>query len=93
MDELLKMYGYNNSQSATKEEEDKEEPEDVEVEPETKDPEESGKEEKGEPTKDILKTRTDDGQLQEESPIVQKGEKRSSSTPPPAKKARSELAK
>ena len=91
IEELLKMYGYNNSQPQAKdEEEDTEEQEEV---TESKDAEESDKMEKGEPTKDILKTNTDEGQEQEESPIVHKGEKRSSSPPPPAKKARSELAK
>ena len=92
IEELLKMYGYNNSQPQAKdEEEDTEEQEEV---TESKDAEESDKVEKGEPTKDIVQeNRTDEDQEQEDSVIVHKGEKRSSSTPPPAKKARSELAK
>ena len=92
IEELLKMYGYNNSQPQAKdEEEDTEEQEEV---TESKDAEESDKVEKGEPTKDIVQeNRTDEDQEQEDSAIVHKGEKRSSSTPPPAKKARSELAK
>jgi len=92
IEELLKMYGYNNSQPQAKdEEEDTEEQEEV---TESKDAEESDKVEKGEPTKDIVQeNRIDEDQVQEDSAIVHKGEKRSSSTPPPAKKARSELAK
>merc|ERR1711862_54442 len=79
IEELLKMYGYNNSQPQAKdEEEDTEEQEEV---TESKDAEVSDKVEKGEPTKDIVQeNRNDEDQEQEDSAIVHKGEKRSSST-------------
>ena len=46
--------------------------------------------EKGEPTKEAPSSVTE---AEEEPEVFSKGEKRSSSTPPPAKKSRSELAK
>lgn len=46
--------------------------------------------EKGEPTKEASSSVTE---AEEEPEVFSKGEKRSSSTPPPAKKSRSELAK
>ena len=46
--------------------------------------------EKGEPTKEASSSVTEP---EEEPEVFSKGEKRSSSTPPPAKKSRSELAK
>ena len=76
IEELLKLYGYNNSQ--------KDAPEKVNQEVEEK--ADSDQEEVTEPDAEVQA-------VQEEEVEAQKGEKRSSSTPPPSKKARSELAK
>jgi len=85
IEELLKMYGYNNPPATTEPEpkETKEIEEDIEKTDE--DPEE-----KGEPTKEPSPV---EEEVQEEPSSASKGEKRGSSSPPPAKKARSELAK
>ena len=89
IEELLKMYGYNNSQSQTKDEDTKEE-EANKIEPVDVESKESksGEEEKGEPSKES-KESVPETNVEEEP----RGEKRSSSSPPPSKKARSELAK
>merc|ERR1712119_21084 len=76
IEELLKLYGYNNSQ--------KDAPEKVNQEVEEK--ADSDQEEVTEPDAEVEA-------VQEQEVEAPKGEKRSSSTPPPSKKARSELAK
>jgi len=96
IEELLKMYGYNNSQQQESKEETKEEEEIEEV---VDDKEESApvvqltenEESKGEPTKEESPEVVPEEDEAEDK--IQRGEKRGSSTPPPAKKARSELAK
>ena len=93
IEELLKLYGYNNAASgANKGEEEKAEQEESKEEEEEEEKveivEESSKE-----TAQIVPEVEDEEIEAEPSINVQKGEKRSSSSPPPAKKARSELAK
>ena len=77
IEELLKLYGYNNAQN-------KEPAETAPKETVTKP--ESDHEESVEAESEVSPVQTNPNELQ-------KGEKRSSSTPPPSKKARSELAK
>jgi len=96
IEELLKLYGYNNAANGAA----SQEPESSQQE-ETKTEEESEKVEEveEEPTKEVAQAvpELEDEEEAESEPDtasnVQKGEKRSSSSPPPAKKARSELAK
>eukprot|EP00092_Neocalanus_flemingeri_P017459 GFUD01018887.1.p1 GENE.GFUD01018887.1~~GFUD01018887.1.p1 ORF type:complete len:469 (+),score=168.71 GFUD01018887.1:375-1781(+) len=77
IEELLKLYGYNNSQKDANEKA-------ANLEVETK--ADSDQEDIAEPDAEVLA-------VPEQEVDMQKGEKRSSSTPPPSKKARSELAK
>ena len=79
IEELLKLYGYNNSQK------DAVEKPSQEVENKT----DSDPEEVVEPDVEVEAPQTQEELVED----AQKGEKRSSSTPPPSKKARSELAK
>ena len=96
IEELLKLYGYNNAANGAA----SQDPETSQQE-ETKTEEESEKVEEveEEPTKEVAQAvpEVEDEEEAESEPDtasnVQKGEKRSSSSPPPAKKARSELAK
>jgi len=80
IEELLKLYGYNNAQKDAVEKPSQEEVE-------TKD--DSDPEEVVEPEVEVEAPQAPEELVMD----VQKGEKRSSSTPPPSKKARSELAK
>ena len=95
IEELLKMYGYGNPppDSDTKEEEEEEAEKEPEVIESNKEETEPEQEAKGEPTKETSPSSPEAVNDSEPSISVTKGEKRSSSTPPPAKKARSELAK
>jgi len=102
IEELLKMYGgasYNQpgtEDTDTKDKEEGEEEEKKEGDEETSKGETAEEEtlEKGEPTKEIsVPLLLAEVEAEEEPQFLSKGEKRSSSTPPPAKKARSELAK
>ena len=96
IEELLKMYGYGNPPPAPdpKEEEEEEEADkESEVIESNKEETEPEQEAKGEPTKETSPSSPEAVNDSEPSISVTKGEKRSSSTPPPAKKARSELAK
>ena len=79
IEELLKLYGYNNSQK------DAVEKPSQEVENKT----DSDPEEVVEPDVEVEAPQAQEELVED----AQKGEKRSSSTPPPSKKARSELAK
>ena len=96
IEELLKLYGYNNAANGAASQESESSQQE-----ETKTEEESGKVEEveDEPTKEVAQAVPeveDDEEVESEPDTVsnvQKGEKRSSSSPPPAKKARSELAK
>ena len=80
IEELLKLYGYNNSQKDAVEK-----PIQEEVENKT----DSDPEEVVEPDVEVEAPQAQEELVED----AQKGEKRSSSTPPPSKKARSELAK
>ena len=96
IEELLKLYGYNNAANGAASQESESSQQE-----ETKTEEESGKVEEveDEPTKEVAQAvpEVEDDEEAESEPDtvsnVQKGEKRSSSSPPPAKKARSELAR
>ena len=89
IEELLKMYGYNNSQTQSKEENPKEEAASkAEPEKESEENKHGEDESKGEPTKESEES-VPDAEVEDEP----RGEKRRSSSPPPSKKARSELAK
>ena len=100
IEELLKMYG-GAGYTQPQEDNDKEKEIETVVEAESEKEElieETSKvvaddvetPEKGEPTKEAPSSVTE---AEEEPEVFSKGEKRSSSTPPPAKKSRSELAK
>jgi len=92
IEELLKLYGYNNAANGP----DKGGPEQSEQEESKEEEETEDVEEVEELTKEIAQAvpEVEDEEAESEpSNNVQKGEKRSSSSPPPAKKARSELAK
>lgn len=100
IEELLKMYG-GAGYTQPQEDNAKEKEEEAGVGPEIEKEElidETSKEvtddvetpEKGEPIKEAPSSVT---AAEEEPEVFSKGEKRSSSTPPPAKKSRSELAK
>jgi len=102
IEELLKMYGgAGYTQPPDDDAKEKEEDEGGDAQCENKDVDENTSKEvttddktleKGEPTKEAF-TVSSVAQTDEEPEILSKGEKRSSSTPPPAKKSRSELAK
>ena len=80
IEELMKLYGYSNAPS--KEETEKQSKDSKDEKPES---------ENEEITEEPHEVRASTSE--ELEPEVSKGEKRSSSSPPPAKKQRSELAK
>ena len=102
IEELLKMYGgAGYTQPPDDDAKEKEVDEGCEAQCENKEVDENTSKEattdnktleKGEPTKEAF-TASPVAETDEEPEILTKGEKRSSSTPPPAKKSRSELAK
>ena len=102
IEELLKMYGgagYTQPTDDDAKEKEVDEGDEAQCDKEEVD-ENTSKEvttddktlEKGEPTKEAS-TASSITEAEDEPEILTKGEKRSSSTPPPAKKSRSELAK
>lgn len=100
IEELLKLYGYNNSANggggAASQEPESSQPEENKTEEESEVVEEVEEEPTKEVAQAVPEVEDDDEEAESEPDAasnVQKGEKRSSSSPPPAKKARSELAK
>ena len=87
LEELLKLYGYNQSKEEEKEDADDE------VEEETTEETKDDKEEPQLEDEGVSNQAKADISENSENESINKGEKRGSMSPPPAKKSKSELAR